>query len=646
MFESRTKDEVRLCFWPSPQDYNEAVQNLSLNVPDDELSQGLVYLDALGLPRPITGSFASVYRLKCDARDVALRCFLHNIADQQERYARISRFVQHDSLPYTVMFDFLQRGVRVGGSWFPALKMEWVEGEPLDRYIAHQLAQPERLERLAREFLKMMEELQAAGIAHGDLQHGNILVLETGELRLVDYDGMYVPDMPTLKANELGHRNYQHPKRNAEHFGPYIDNFSAWVIYASIVGLHVDPKLWHQLAAGDDCLLFRQSDFQDPVHSPAFAAMEQHSESSLQLLGRFLRAQVKTAPDVVPFLNSPTPTVKGISPLSNTSPIRNGPRVIHPSVPEWMTEENIDLLSSTGKSDTKVNHYMSPPPVAWANPAAPQPPAGLSGAFAVAGATLEPELLQPTPRKVVVNSKHPLPSPKVFQFLMLLNPFVWGAVCFLMLVGPDSNLMRNGRDYAATVENSRPYTVNSKYGPQSFQHIEYRYVVNGKEYIGDADGIRPGNPDANVGATFTIHALPSDPTSTEPVFQRAGTRCIQDLGGFTLCFLISMAFELWIWLPALRQKKLVVQGNAVPAEVTDKNVYAGAKGEAYYHIRVQFFTTTGSSFPALFSVNAQDYARYKVGDVVTLLYDPDNPCSSVIYQRCRYRAARLRPRAP
>jgi len=91
-----------------------------------------------------------------------------------------------------------------------------------------------------------MEEMRFAGIAHGDLQHGNIIMCNH-ELRLVDYDGMYVPAMKNFMASELGHPNYQHPARAPHHFGPYLDNFSAWVIYASIKALQVDPLLLDQL---------------------------------------------------------------------------------------------------------------------------------------------------------------------------------------------------------------------------------------------------------------------------------------------------------------------------------------------------------------------------------------------------------------
>jgi len=57
--------------------------------------------------------------MHCPNRDFALRLFLRNIHDQAERYALISDFVQHDDLPYTVTFDFLQNGIKIMGNGCP-----------------------------------------------------------------------------------------------------------------------------------------------------------------------------------------------------------------------------------------------------------------------------------------------------------------------------------------------------------------------------------------------------------------------------------------------------------------------------------------------------------------------------------------------
>src|SRR5690242_5485754 len=99
------KSEVKITHWPTPQDYNEAVQNLHASISDADLKAGTVHTDRLGLPRPITGAFASVYKVDTRGRPWALRCFLKDVADSADRYARISDFVQHDTLSYTIAFD-------------------------------------------------------------------------------------------------------------------------------------------------------------------------------------------------------------------------------------------------------------------------------------------------------------------------------------------------------------------------------------------------------------------------------------------------------------------------------------------------------------------------------------------------------------
>lgn len=176
--------------WPNPQDYNEAVQNPHLNFRDAELRSGDVEVTPMGLPRVASGAFASVYRMHTPRRDVAVRCFLHNVSDQQSRYAAISKFVSSDELECTVDFDYLSEGVRVGGVWYPVLKMEWASGRPLDEWVRANLRNGALVSSLCERFKQMLVHMRAAGIAHGDLQHGNLLIQDDLSIRLVDYDGM------------------------------------------------------------------------------------------------------------------------------------------------------------------------------------------------------------------------------------------------------------------------------------------------------------------------------------------------------------------------------------------------------------------------------------------------------------------------
>jgi hypothetical protein len=295
--------------WPTPQEYNEAIQHPSSAFDNIELKSGLPELWLGGIPRPITGSFASVYRLKCGLVDRAVRCFLQEVKDQQERYVAISQHLTSAKLSYTVGFEYLIKGIHVQRPWYPILEMEWIHGESLIAHIQSHLRDSASLRQLAIRWLAMMKALQGASIAHGDLQHGNILIVN-GDFRLIDYDGMYVPALAGRSSNELGHRNYQHPLRRALDFGPELDNFSSWVIYLALVVAAIDAALWTQLNAGDlDALIFHKPDFDKPDQSKALQLLEGHSNPYLRMLAMSFRSTLSLPVRQVPGLDGQSPPV-------------------------------------------------------------------------------------------------------------------------------------------------------------------------------------------------------------------------------------------------------------------------------------------------------------------------------------------------
>lgn len=259
--------------WPTPQDYNEALQTPEISFADPELQRATAECDVLGLPRPTCGALASVYKMECEERFCAVRCFFRGISDQQKRYSIISEFVCNDDLPYTVDFEYQERGIRIGSNWFPILKMDWVEGQTLERFVHNNFSDRKKMEALIEQFCLMCKDLKNAGIAHGDLQHGNILINPDGELRLVDYDGMFVPGMKGWTSNEIGHRNYQHPGRTGNHFGPELDIFSIWAIFTCLEAISIDPDIYRRANGGDDCLLLRRSDFSNMDKSATVAQL-------------------------------------------------------------------------------------------------------------------------------------------------------------------------------------------------------------------------------------------------------------------------------------------------------------------------------------------------------------------------------------
>ena len=294
--------------WPTPQDYNEAVQNPKIAFADSELQMGRPELTPLGLPRSITGNFASVYKLQCPQRMWAVRCFLRQFEDHERRYTAISEHLIGLRLPYTVGFTFLRDGIRVRGRWYPMLKMEWVQGESLSAFIERHLGNRSTLLSLARRWVEMVKVLQQASIAHGDLQHGNVRVVN-GELRLIDYDGMWVPALSGERSHEVGHPNYQHPRRTGSDFGCYLDNFSAWVIYVSLIALATDPGLWKQFGGGDESLLFRRRDFEQPEASDVLRALERHRDEQIRSAIALFKSLLYLGPRDVPSLDGQIPPI-------------------------------------------------------------------------------------------------------------------------------------------------------------------------------------------------------------------------------------------------------------------------------------------------------------------------------------------------
>ena len=138
--------------WPTPNDYDEAAENLRHSMSDEELRAGQAALDDQQLPMVWAGSFASVYRIDCPAtgKSWALKCFTREVSARQERYRHIAAALEAARLPFTVPFVYLERGIQVHGQWFPAVKMEWVEGQTLNRFVEESLEKPQDAPATAR----------------------------------------------------------------------------------------------------------------------------------------------------------------------------------------------------------------------------------------------------------------------------------------------------------------------------------------------------------------------------------------------------------------------------------------------------------------------------------------------------------------
>src|SRR5262249_6439333 len=157
-----------------------------------------------------------------------------------------------------VGFSYDAEGIFVSRTrrWFPALVMEWIHGTPLDHFLGEQFQRRGQIDnrQLCQAWMDLMLGLGHRQVAHGDLQHGNILVQADGSLKLVDYDGMFVPAMRKagLKASEGGLAAYQHPKRNPGYFDERLDCFAGLLILLSLAA--ADAGRWRRYHTDDNSL--------------------------------------------------------------------------------------------------------------------------------------------------------------------------------------------------------------------------------------------------------------------------------------------------------------------------------------------------------------------------------------------------------
>jgi WD40 repeat protein len=261
--------------WPLSQDYNEAIQNPRLCFADDGLRAGEVVTNALGLPMPRSGNFADVYEVRNPAggRRWAVKCFTRQVSGLRERYAAVSAHLHRAQLRYAVDFEYLEQGILVRGQWYPVLKMEWVEGFLLNEFVRQHLDRPAMLGSLADIWERLGRRLRRAQVAHGDLQHGNVLLVPGRDekhlaLRVIDYDGMWVPALAGQRSGEVGHPAYQHPQRLRDAtYNAEVDRFPLLVVYVALRALMVGGRaLWDRYDNGDN-LLFREQDLRSPRES-------------------------------------------------------------------------------------------------------------------------------------------------------------------------------------------------------------------------------------------------------------------------------------------------------------------------------------------------------------------------------------------
>lgn len=281
--------------WPDANQYNEAIQNPDTAFADNMLRSGVIATNSRGLPLTYSGNFAIVFRVNGPDRRAlrAVRCFTTQSPTRAYRYHAITAALKDLHLPFLVDFEYKDEGIRVGGQWYPIVVMPWIEAPRLDQFVEKHVHEPNVLIGLAKSIVLIHTQMTAVGLAHGDLQHENILVVGD-QPRLIDYDGMYVPAFAGQPAPELGRREYQHPKRTPSEYGPFIDVVPTWVLVITLLALARNPPWWSR--CNGDHMLFSEADLRHPDNSDTFKELLQSGNDTLATLTREFQAVLQRGP--------------------------------------------------------------------------------------------------------------------------------------------------------------------------------------------------------------------------------------------------------------------------------------------------------------------------------------------------------------
>lgn len=245
-----------------------------------------------GNPVYYTGGFTVVFPVSTKHEKWAFRCWHTEIGNVRERFKTISGYINKLKSSYFCDFYYCDEGLVVDGKIFPTTRMKWINGDSINEFIRKNSNNKEKLLSLAEKFLAMTEFLHENRIAHGDLQHGNIII-ENDEIKLVDYDSLYVPGLDGQSDIIIGKAEFQHPKRSRlKIVSEKLDYFSELVIYLSIIAIAHKPSILEEYSI-DDSLLFQANDWQDLENSNIFRTLNDITNDDITLLLFILKDYLK-----------------------------------------------------------------------------------------------------------------------------------------------------------------------------------------------------------------------------------------------------------------------------------------------------------------------------------------------------------------
>ena len=356
--------------WPRARAYREAIQAPRICFSDVRLRAADIHTDAMGIPLVASGKSAVVFKATADASDIAIRCFTRAVSGQRLRYQALQEYLGPVLPPYMAGFTYRDHEMLVEGIRYPVVEMDWVAGDPLDVWVRQRLGQGNALADQAAAWLAIIRDMLSRGMAHGDFANDNCLV-SGSELKLIDYDGCFIPGLEDKYPGESGANHFQHPSR-AGYYAANMDAFPSLVIFLSLLALQDNASLWQFHT--DKNLIFEEKDFTASPQTSIWNALANSEDARVGKLAAVLASMCRSPVARLPSLGQVTaragiqvtakPPWKLVASDVGESPVWLRPRPA-PEVPKTPAAPSATASTAWLKDHVGDHAPTRPPGGAW-----------------------------------------------------------------------------------------------------------------------------------------------------------------------------------------------------------------------------------------------------------------------------------------
>jgi NADH:ubiquinone oxidoreductase subunit C len=282
--------------WPTAAQIDESIGNLKNKSNRDEIRYFQVAKNMMDDPLTFPGQFARVYKMlntEDNNKSVALRFFSKKKEGSMNRYRILHEYFEpyfeKDMLNFFINFNFVKDAVKININkkqyLFPVIKMDWIEGETLEKFLQDHSSEI-KIKKIKNSFKKIVDEMDSYDIAHGDLHPKNIIIAKNGEIKLVDYDCLFIKKFSGDDMPELGDPDCQHPNRKNFKYDHAIDRFSAFVLYFALSILEDNPE-FSDIRDGE--FIFSRADYENPEQSETFKKISEIQSPETQYFLKILK---------------------------------------------------------------------------------------------------------------------------------------------------------------------------------------------------------------------------------------------------------------------------------------------------------------------------------------------------------------------